>query len=90
MKRILTITTLLLLSFWACNKQEHTLNIVAPLQAPEPIDELATVDTLEAKKQELFSRLHSCSMRVALANQIYYAPKRQVEARTALYPIHEN
>lgn len=91
MKRILTLTALFLLSFWACNKQEHELIIRAPIQHTEYESPTCVADTLEVKKRELFTRLHMCSMQVAWANRTYYVPKKkQVQAQTALYPMYEN
>lgn len=95
MNRIFTITAILLLCFVSCEKKLHDLDAY-----PQPVEHhtmqtAPLVDTLAKLEAEFHNSLHGCSIQVARLEiqkiKETSAQKRDaIEARTSLYPIHDN
>ena len=89
MKRTFTIIALILVSFWACNKQSQELNIPAPVQYSAHATEYSALqETLEAKNAQALQSLVSCSLAIQRANLEHIKQKRVVTSQTSLFPIH--
>jgi len=84
----MTLIALVLVSFWACNKQSQDLNIPAPIQYSAHTTEYSALqETLNAKNAQALQSLVGCSLEIQRANLDYIKKKRVVEAQTALFPI---
>lgn len=89
MKRTLTLIALVLVSFWACNKQSQELNIPAPVQYSAHTTEYSALqETLAAKNAQALESLVGCSLAIQRANLEHIKQKRVVTAQTSLFPIH--